>query len=117
MTNSNPDLRLENLRHDFTHEERVANGKKGGNETGETYRRRKMFKEAFEVYLSMQDENALEGMDQTNLEGIILALGKKAKSGDVAAATFVRDTVGEKPVDRQEVEVGDLKKLEVEIRE
>ena len=119
MTNANPnpDKRLDNLKHNFTHEERVSNGSKGGIATGETYRRRKLFKEALESALSLQDPEALEGMDQTNLDVIIASMIKKAKNGDVPAAVFVRDTVGEKPVDRQEVEVGDLRKLEVEIKE
>ena len=117
MTNTNPKRSLENLRHDFTHEERVANGIKGGQKTAEVYANRKLFKEAFKAYLEMQDENALEGMDQTNLDGIIIAMGQKAKGGDVPAATFIRDTVGEKPTEKQEIDIGPLKKLEVEIKE
>ena len=117
MTNTNPTKRLENLKYDFTHEQYVENGKKGGKKTAEVYANRRLFKEAFKAYLSMQDENALEGMDQTNLDGIIIAMGQKAKGGDVPAATFIRDTVGEKPTEKQEIDIGPLKKLEVEIKE
>ena len=108
---------LKNLRHDFTHEERVLNGAKGGKKSAETYAKRMLFKDCLKFYLNLQDENAFAGTDQTNLEGIITAIVKKAKLGDVSAAVFVRDTVGEKPAEKQEIDIGPLKKLEVEIKE
>lgn len=98
-------------------EEARAMGSRGGINSGEARREKKRLKEAFKVLLDMQDEDAMAGVDQTNAMAIALAMVKKAKSGDVQAGVFVRDTAGEKPVDEQVVEVGDLRKLEVEIKE
>ena len=45
----------------------------------------------------------------------LLAIANKAKGGDIAALTFLRDTAGEKPVERVEVST-DVSKAEAEIR-
>ena len=52
-----------------------------------------------------------------NAQAIAIAAIKKAKDGDIPACIFVRDTSGEKPVEKQEVEVGELQKLVVEVKE
>ena len=71
-----------------THEENVANGRKGGIRSGEVKRERKLFKEAIEKKLG------------ASLDDIIDALIYKAKEGDVSSSTFLRDTIGEKPTDK-----------------
>lgn len=76
-----------------THEENVANGRKGGIKSGEAKREKKLFKEAIEKKLG------------NSLDNIVNALIQKASSGDVSASTFLRDTIGEKPSDKVEADV------------
>ncbi|MBQ1393928.1 MAG: hypothetical protein IIY81_10450 [Lachnospiraceae bacterium] len=102
---------------ELTQEEQRKIAQSGGKASVEARREKKRLKEAFKVLLDMQDEDAMAGVDQTNAMAIALAMVKKAKGGDVQAGVFVRDTAGEKPVDEQIVEVGELRKLEVEIKE
>lgn len=104
---------VENLKHDFTPEERAANGAKGGKASGESKRRQKTFRDSVNAILAckVQDEEqrrALEalGIDPTMLNQIQLAVYGKAAKGDVEAARFLRDTRGEKP--REALELGNL---------
>lgn len=104
---------VENLKHDFTPEERAANGAKGGVKSGETRRRQKTFRDSVNAIMrcQVQDEEqrkALEalGIDPTMLNQIQLAVYGKAAKGDVEAARFLRDTRGEKP--RDGLELGNL---------
>ena len=71
-----------------THEENVANGRKGGIKSGEVKREKKLFKEAIEKKLGK------------SLDEIIDAMIIKASTGDVQASVFLRDTIGEKPTDK-----------------
>lgn len=100
----NPD----NLKgHEFTSEqsrEKAAeNGRKGGIASGKAKRRRKAFAEAFEAILSTQftDHN---GNHTDGIEAIATKTFQKALSGDMKAIAFIRDTVGEMPVQRVEVD-------------
>lgn len=61
---------------------------------------------------------AFEQFPDANLtvgQAAVLAVAKKAKRGDVAALTFLRDTAGEKPADKVEMS-GDIAKASAEIR-
>ena len=71
-----------------THEENVANGRKGGIKSGEAKREKKLFKEAIEKKLG------------DSLENIIDSMINEAIGGNVQATTFLRDTIGEKPTDK-----------------
>ena len=104
---------VENLKFDFTPEERAANSAKGGVKSGETRRRQRTFRDSVNAILAckVQDEEqrkALEalGIDPTMLNQIQLAVYGKAAKGDVEAARFLRDTRGEKP--REALELGNL---------
>lgn len=68
--------------------------KMGGIKSGEKRRARKQLKE--ELLLLLETNN--------NQELISIALIEKAKGGDVRAFEMIRDTIGEKPLDRQEVQ-------------
>ena len=63
---------------------------KGGKKSGEARRDRKKLKEALLLLLA-------KGETQDN---ICLALIEKAQSGDTKAFEVIRDTIGEKPVDK-----------------
>ena len=80
----------DNLRPVSSKEEARERGRKGGLASGEARRKRKTLKEEFILMLS-------EGETQ---QSVTLALIEKAMSGDTKAFEVIRDTIGEKPVDK-----------------
>lgn len=97
----------------MTPEQRAENGRKGGIASGEAKRRKKAMRERLEVLLelplksgksadldSIKNFAALKGKNITVQDALILAQIQKALKGDTTAATFVRDTVGDKPNDK-----------------
>ena len=91
--------------HKFTHEELS----KGGKVSGETRRLRAAVKRVLKISLPNDMEELKEtlekaGIDTTNDNGIAFAMVLKALKGDISAASWIRDTVGEKPKD--EVSLG-----------
>jgi len=96
----------ENLKgHEFTsgqsREEAAKNGRKGGKASGEARRRRKAFAEAFDMLLEREysdhNGNKLQGV-----EAIAVKVFRQAMDGDMKAIQFLRDTVGEMPVQKIE---------------
>lgn len=81
-----------------------ANGRKGGLKSGESRRRKKELKELLNIALSMVNEES----DMTNAELLVASMINKAIDGDVKAATFVRDTSGQKPIDQVEVKNAEI---------
>ena len=80
----------ENLRPVSSKEEARERGRKGGLASGEARRKRKTLKEELLLMLS-------EGDTQ---QSVTLALIEKAMSGDTKAFEVIRDTIGEKPIDK-----------------
>ena len=80
----------ENLRPVSSKEEARERGRKGGLASGEARRKRKTLKEELLLMLA-------EGETQ---QSVTLALIEKAMSGDTKAFEVIRDTTGEKPVDK-----------------
>ena len=78
-------------------------GRKGGIASGEARRRRKTLKEELLLLLEQGDMQ----------EKISLALIQKAMGGDTKAFEVLRDTVGEKPVDKVENEIVSTIKVDV----
>lgn len=76
----------------------VEAGRKGGIKRGENIRKKKLLKEELEILLEMMDKNG-----HTTQEKICFALIKKASEGDTKAFEVIRDTTGQKPIDKQEV--------------
>jgi hypothetical protein len=83
----------------------------------ETYRKRKLFKETISTLLSKSlkrgelatadDIMSLAEMDGKNVDvqtAILIAVVQRALMGDMTAVQFLRDTVGEKPSDKVEVD-------------
>lgn len=87
----------ENLKR-FTSSEARENGKKGAKKSAEARRARKTLKE--ELLLLLESGNTQNK--------ISLALVEKALKGDIKAFEVIRDTIGEKPTDKQEI-TGDIK--------
>lgn len=76
-----------------------ANGRKGGIASGEARRAKKTLREIMEIYGQMPAE---ELAGASNDEAVVVAQYKLAKSdkpGSTGAASFIRDTKGEKPHD------------------
>ena len=80
----------ENLRPVSSKDEARERGRKGGLASGEARRKRKTLKEELLLMLS-------EGETQ---QSVTLALIEKAMNGDTKAFEVIRDTIGEKPVDK-----------------
>lgn len=87
-----------------TPSERRANAKKAGIKSGEKRRERKKLRELLEIALQLQNEETGEQNDFA----IIAALIKKAVNGDTKAFELIRDTIGEKPTDKQEVKINPI---------
>ena len=85
---------------DRTTEEQREIARMGGVRSGEVRRERKAIRQALEEALSMPCE--VEGVTASNVEAIAAAMVRKAREGDVRAFVEVRNTVGEKPVERVE---------------
>lgn len=103
-----------NLKFDFSPEERSENGRKGGVASGESKRRRKSIRETLQLMLDCQipDEEQQEmlkafGFDGTYRDAMSMAMLAKASRGDVEAGRFVRDTVGEKPREGLDLDIHD----------
>lgn len=83
-----------------TPSERRENARKAGKASGQARRKRKEFKEAIKTALTvlMEDNKTVQDIG-------IEALLNKFMQGDLKAFELVRDTIGEKPTDKQEVKV------------
>lgn len=92
--------------------------RKGGIASGKARREKKALRETLEGLLAMPVKNGkaydinkiksiadMKGKNITMQEAIIVAMLSKAAKGDVKAAEFVRDTIGEKPNNRMNIDV------------
>ena len=105
-----------------TSEEARKNGAKGGKASAEARRRKKQMRELAEIALATpmrkgrrDNIKTIEDLKKTGPDGrniapnitveefAVFSIAKKAMAGDVQAMTFLRDLVGEKPVDQIEV--------------
>lgn len=86
----------QNLKRNFTRAERQENGRKGAAVTNAKIASRKSCKELLEMALKMPDDET--GL--TNDYAVAMALIEKAKKGSIEAYGIIRDTLGERPVDK-----------------
>ena len=70
---------------------------KGAMASAEKRRQKKTLKQELEILLEMMDKNG-----HTNQEKISMAILAKAGKGDTKAYEVIRDTIGQKPVERVE---------------
>ncbi len=102
---------------EFTREERVENGRKGGIASGVAKRKKKAMRETLEILLSMPLNNRkcyevdeiesfaqLKGKNINVETAILIKQVQRALAGDLPSAEFVRDTSGQKPKDNVSVE-------------
>ena len=88
----------ENLRPVQSEEEAREKGRKGGIASGIARAKRKEFKEELKLLLEIVKEDG-----ESNNTKVSVALLDRALKGDTKAFEVIRDTIGEKPVEKQEV--------------
>lgn len=98
----------------LTAEERQELAKKAGIASGKARRRKKQIKEDIELLLSLPIKNdrlknqlkalGIEDDELTNQMAMTIAMWQKAIKGDVSAFNSLRDTIGQKPIDVQQVQ-------------
>lgn len=71
----------------------------GGKKSGEARRKKKLLKDCLDELLEKEWENR-KGEKHSGSEAISIALFKKALAGDMKAFEIVRDTAGQKPVEK-----------------
>ena len=76
---------------------------KGGKAGAISKRKRKAFKEALKLALTVVVEEDNKTVQEIGVEALL----NKFMKGDLKAFEIVRDTIGEKPTDKQEVKVVD----------
>lgn len=80
-------------------EKAEKSGRKGGIASGQAKRKKKLLKECIDELLEKEWENR-NGEKMAGSEAISVALFKKALAGDMKAFEIVRDTAGQKPIDK-----------------
>lgn len=95
-------------------EKAKINGQKGGVASGEAKRENKRMLKALEFVLNspVAKDERLFGEQTTQLMLGMHALAEKMKAGDVKAAEFIRDLIGEKP--DMNINVKDIKTVPYE---
>ena len=102
---------------DLTSDELRSRAKKGGIASGKARREKKLFRETLETILSMSMKDGecvsvddiksfanIKGQNISVQEAIIIAQIQKAMKGDTRAAEYVRDSIGQKPSDKVQLE-------------
>ena len=97
----------QNLHRNRSSEEARENGRKGGIASGEARRRKRTMKSAAKLLMDMgvtSEKNiqlmtafGIEEEDLTNQMAVMVAMVNQAMKGNVRAAMFLRDTLGEGP--------------------
>jgi hypothetical protein len=101
----------DNLRTPTTEQAREI-GRKGGKASAKARKRKKELKELLEIALSQPSE-IVDGED--NYTAITVALIQKAIQGDTKAYEVIRDTLGQKPTEQQQMDL--TAKIEVDYGE
>ena len=92
---------IDNLRTPTTEQAREI-GRKGGLASAKARAEKKQLKELLELALSQPSE-IVDGED--NYTAITAALVQKAIQGDTKAYEVIRDTLGQKPVEQQQMDL------------
>ena len=104
----------ENLKPVQSKDEARERGRKGGLKSGEVRRQKRTLKEQMETLLSLpvKDDNTRNfieslGIDPETIDNataITLSIYQEALKGNTKAYELIRDTLGEKPTDKLQVE-------------
>lgn len=83
--------------------ERKELARKAGKQSGVIRREKKTMREMLDYLLEKEITNN-KGEKATTLEAMLTATIKKAIQGDIRAVEFIRDTTGQKPAEKQEIQ-------------
>ena len=94
-------------------EEAKKLGRAGGIASGKVRKQKKLIKDSIEMVLGLDVKSSkmreqlkklgIEDEDMNNQLALVVAMVQKGLKGDVQAFNTIRDTVGQKPIDRTEV--------------
>lgn len=98
----------------LTPEQRKINTSKAGKASARARKKKKDMKEMLTLLLELDvksekvkeelKKTGIKEKEMTNQMALMVSVLNKAMRGDMKAVTFVRDTIGEKPIERAEVE-------------
>lgn len=94
-----------------TSEEAREAGKKGGRRSAQVRRERKTMRQELE-YLLTEEIHDKNGKAMNTQKALGTSLIKAALNGSVQAFIAIRDTIGEKPVEKVDVQAADFTALE-----
>lgn len=97
---ANPQNLIKN--EDRTPNERRANASKAGKASGEARRKKRDLRQAIEILLET-DMKGKNGEVKSGAEAIAIAQFQKALKGDTRAFEVIRDTAGQKPIEKIQV--------------
>lgn len=80
-------------------DEARKNGQKGGIKSGESRRNKRLLQNALQTLLEGEYTIGKSKEKLGGYDAVATSMIKRAIKGDVKAATFIRDTIGEKPTD------------------
>lgn len=84
---------------DLTPSQRRANASKAGKASGEARRKKKLLRECLEILLEKEMTDK-KGETMTGAEALSAKLFSEAMKGNVKAFEVLRDTAGQKPVEK-----------------
>ena len=84
---------------DLTPNQRRENASKAGKASGEARRKKKLLRECLEILLEKEITDK-SGNTMTGAEAMAVKVFQQALNGDLKAFEIVRDTAGQKPVDK-----------------
>lgn len=98
---------------DLTPEQRRINASKAGKASAKKRRERKALKEQLEILLNLPLTNndlkvklaklGVKDEEMNNQMAMTIAIYQQAMKGNTKAYEIIRDTVGEKPIEKQEI--------------
>lgn len=94
-----------------TSEEAREAGKKGGKRSAQVRKERKTLRQELELLLN-EDIFDKNGKAMNTQTAVTTALLKQALNGNVKAFEVLRDTIGEKPVEKVDVQAADFTALD-----
>lgn len=110
-----------------TTDEARKRGRNGGYASGKARREKRSMRQTAEILLNLPQKGGkatdieklkkngdVTDANLTNLDQIVIAQINKARKGDARAAEFIRDLIGERPTDKQEVTISGAVDLDLQ---
>lgn len=108
---------------DLTPEQRRQNASKAGKASAKKRKQNKTFNELINNFLNSQvnDERlkeqliklGVEDEEVTNKVAITVSMWKQALKGNTRAFELIRDTIGEKPIEKTEQQINNIQRVKI----